>query len=53
MELNKRARKCLGLALRDLTVQWRREHSYQPLLAESFSDPECHAGTVYKATHWI
>jgi len=29
-----------------------REHGYRPLLAESFSDPESHAGTVYTATNW-
>ena len=28
-----------------------REHGYRPLLAESFSDPESHAGTVYTATN--
>ena len=46
------ASQCLGLGLRKLTSQWQEEHGYQPLLAESFSDPESHAGTVYKATNW-
>jgi hypothetical protein len=46
------ASQCLGLALRELPAQWLAEHDYRPLLAESFSDPECHHGTVYKATNW-
>jgi hypothetical protein len=46
------ASQCLGLALRNLCPAWRNEHGYRPLLAESFSDPESHAGTVYKATNW-
>ena len=47
------ASQCLGLALRELCAAWSREHGYRPLLAESFSDPESHAGTVYKATNWL
>jgi len=46
------ASQSLGLGLRELTAQWQAEHGYRPLLAESFSDPETHAGTVYKATNW-
>lgn len=46
------ASRCLGAGLRELVGQWEREHGYRPLLAESFSDPESHAGTVYKATNW-
>ncbi len=46
------ASRCLGLGLRELCHQWLAEHGYRPLLAESFSDPESHAGTVYKATNW-
>jgi hypothetical protein len=46
------ASQCLGLGLRELPAQWHSEHGYRPLLAESFSDPESHAGTVYKATNW-
>jgi len=47
------ASQCLGLAMRKLPGQWLVEHGYRPLMAESFSDPESHAGTVYKATNWI
>ena len=46
------ASQCLGRALRELAAAWTREHGCRPLLAESFSDPESHAGTVYKATNW-
>jgi hypothetical protein len=46
------ASQCLGAGLRELVTQWEQEHGYRPLLAESFSDPESHAGTVYKATNW-
>ena len=46
------ASQCLGRSLRELPAQWQAEHGYRPLLAESFSDPESHHGTVYKATNW-
>jgi hypothetical protein len=47
------ASQCLGAGLRELAGQWAGQHGYRPLLAESFSDPESHAGTVYKATNWV
>lgn len=46
------ASQCLGAGMRELVGHWEKEHGYRPLLAESFSDPESHAGTVYKATNW-
>jgi Domain of unknown function (DUF4338)/DDE_Tnp_1-associated len=46
------ASQCLGAGMRELVGQWESQHGYRPLLAESFSDPESHAGTVYKATNW-
>jgi len=46
------ASQCLGLALRELPARWHTEHGYRPLMAESFSDPESHHGTVYKVTNW-
>jgi hypothetical protein len=46
------ASRCLGLALRRLPGEWKQRHGYAPLLAESFSDPESHAGTLYKVTNW-
>lgn len=46
------ASQCLGLGLRELPAAWFEKHGYRPLMAESFSDPESHAGTVYRATNW-
>ena len=46
------ASQCLGLGLRELSSQWLTEHAHRPLMAESFSDPESHHGTIYKATNW-
>lgn len=46
------ASMCLGFGLRELTKQWDLQHGYRPLVAESFSDPESHHGTVYKVTNW-
>ena len=46
------ASQSLGLALRELPAAWHAEHGYRPLMAESFSDPESHHGTVYKVTNW-
>jgi len=46
------ASQSLGLALRELPARWHAEHGYRPLMAESFSDPESHHGTVYKVTNW-
>ena len=39
----------MGAALR---AQWREAFGCPLLLAESFTDPEAHAGTTYKATNW-
>ncbi len=47
------ASQCLGAGLRELVGLWEGQHGYRPLLAESFRDPESHAGTVYKATNWV
>ena len=46
------ASKSLGAALRVLNSQWHAHFGYTPVLAESFSDPEMHVGTVYKVTNW-
>lgn len=46
------ASQCLGAALRALPDQWHEHFGYRPLLAESFTDPEAHAGTCYKASNW-
>lgn len=46
------ASMAMGAALRALPAQWSEAFGYRPLLAESFTDPESHTGTTYKATNW-
>jgi hypothetical protein len=46
------ASQAMGAALRQLPEQWQQRFGYQPLLAESFTDPEAYAGTCYKASNW-
>jgi len=46
------ASQALGAAIRELPAQWRAHFGYEPLLAETFTDPEMHAGTCYKAAGW-
>jgi Domain of unknown function (DUF4338)/DDE_Tnp_1-associated len=46
------ATRCLGLALRSLPDHFEEKYHYRPLLAESFSDPQRHEGTIYKASNW-
>jgi hypothetical protein len=46
------ASQAMGAALRALAGQWQEQFGYRPLLAESFTDPEAHAGTCYKASNW-
>lgn len=47
-----RASQAMGAALRVLPEQWQQCFGYRPLLAESFTDPEAHAGTCYKTSNW-
>ena len=47
------ASQCLGLSLRTLRGEFKACHGFEPLLAESFHDPEEHTGTLYKATNWL
>lgn len=46
------ASQALAAALRALPGHWQQHFGYQPLLAESFTDPEAYAGTAYKASNW-
>lgn len=46
------ATRCMGLALRALPGHFEQKYGYRPLLAESFSDPQIHEGTIYKASNW-
>ncbi len=50
-ELNM-ASRALGCAMRGIGAHYRDAYGYEPALAESFSDPELHFGTVYRATNW-
>lgn len=42
----------LAACIRDLPGQWAEVYEYRPLLAETFTDPETHAGTCYRAAGW-
>ncbi len=46
------ASQALAAACRVLPQQWRERFGYRPLIAESFTDPEAHTGTCYKASGW-
>ncbi len=46
------ASQLLAVMIRELPRQWEECFGYQPLLAESFTDPESHHGTCYKAAGW-
>ncbi len=47
------ASQCLALSLRTLRDEFEAHYGFQPLLAESFHDPDEHTGTLYKATNWF
>jgi hypothetical protein len=47
------ASQILAAATAALPDQWCAHHGYAPLLAETFTDPEAHAGTCYKAAGWM
>ena len=42
----------LTASLRDLPRHWEECFGYPPLLAETFTNPESHAGSCYKAAGW-
>ena len=46
------ASQLLAVMIRELPRQWEECFGYQPLLAETFTDPESHHGTCYKASGW-
>lgn len=46
------ASQVMAAVLRVLPEQWEQRFGYRPLLAESFTDPEAHEGTCYKASGW-
>ena len=42
----------LGLARQQLAPDWQRQHGSRPVLVETYTDPERHRGTCYKAVNW-
>ena len=46
------ASRALAAALRTLPAQWREAYGYAPVMAETFTDPEAHRGTCYRASGW-
>jgi len=46
------ASQALGAAVRTLPALWQESFGYRPVLAETFSDIEQHAGTCYRAAGW-
>jgi len=46
------ASRALAAALRALPAQWREAYGYAPVMAETFTDPEAHRGTCYRASGW-
>jgi hypothetical protein len=42
----------LAVSTRELPGQWEECFGYRVLLAETFTDPESHAGTCYKTSGW-
>lgn len=47
------ASKALAHSIKALAAHWREQFGYEPLLCETFTDIESHAGTCYKAAGWI
>jgi hypothetical protein len=47
-----RASQVLGASRRVLGAQWQEHFGYEPLVVETFSDPEGYEGTCYKAAGW-
>ena len=46
------ASAALAACCRALPAQWSEHFGYEPLIAESFTDPEAYSGTCYKASGW-
>jgi hypothetical protein len=43
----------LAMSVKHLPGAWQKRHGVEPLLAESFVDPERYQGTCHKAAGWI
>jgi hypothetical protein len=46
------ASRALSLALGRLPEDWKQRYGYEPVLAETFVDPQRFKGTCYKAANW-
>ena len=46
------ASRTLAASVRALPAQWEERFGYEPVLAESFTDPELFEGTCYRACGW-
>lgn len=47
------ASRVLGLARRRLVRDWKQSYGYEPVLLESFVDPQRFAGISYRAANWV
>jgi len=45
--------RVLGLASRRVVRDWQQRYGYQPVLLESFVEPERFAGISYRAANWL
>ena len=43
----------LGLCMKRITDDWRERYSYEPVLVETFVNPELFTGTCYTAANWV
>jgi hypothetical protein len=43
----------LGLALKQVGPDWQQRYGYEPVLVETFVEPERFAGTCYRAANWV
>ena len=43
----------LGLAARQVVGDWRKRYGYEPVLLETFVDPQRFEGTCYRAANWV
>ena len=53
VQIKNLASKVLALNLKRLRADWRTQHGYDVLLAETFVDPERYRGTCYLAQGWM
>jgi len=47
------ASKALSLAVHRIRGDWQQRYGYQPVLLETFVDPQRYRGTIYQAGNWI